>query len=65
MKVKFTPPCSACGKRETIGNTDGMPNIVGFVCDNGQTINLCRECIIKLGGMNEEEKKDFFASLGV
>ena len=63
MKSRITPPCTACGKRMKIGNTNGMPNMVGFVLEDGTTINVCQECMIKLGKMTDAEKSVFLAEL--
>lgn len=69
MNVKFqkmmTPKCNDCGKRYPIGNTNGMPNMVGFQLEDGQVLNLCYKCLIKMGAMSEEEKDKYFKDLGV
>lgn len=41
--------CDECGKKIKPGNTDGMPNGVGFQLENGKIINICQACIIKAG----------------
>lgn len=65
MKTRWMPPCSKCGKRIKFGNTNGLPNGVGFVLDDGRTVNLCQDCICKLGEMSDDEKKRFFDDLEV
>lgn len=62
----MTPKCSKCGERRMIGNTRGIPNMVGFQMEYGKTINLCNVCMMKLGAMKtEEEKEKFFDDLGI
>ena len=56
--------CSNCGKRIVPGNTNGLPNGVGFVQDDGTIINLCQQCLIDFGKMSKEEKDRFFTDRG-
>ena len=63
MKNHTTPPCSNCGKRMKIGNTNGLPNMVGFVLGDGRTINLCQDCITRLGELEDDEKEQFVENL--
>ena len=37
--------CCYCGKHFKIGNTNGMPNGLGFGMKSGKTYTVCRECI--------------------
>lgn len=49
--MKAMIKCKMCGKKADLG----------FVLDNGKTINVCNDCIAKLGAMKtEEEKAKFF-----
>lgn len=64
-KMMFTPPCTNCKKRTTVGNTNGIPNMVGFQMKDGKTINLCQECLIQLGKLSDADKHEFYAKLGV
>jgi len=49
--------CNECGKRFVAGNrADGIPNGVGFVLDDGTVVNVCSDCLIKIG--QEKEGKD-------
>ena len=46
MKIK----CSYCKKTFKPGNKpDGSPNGVAFVDKNGKVINMCHDCICKVG----------------
>ena len=65
MKMSMTPPCTKCGKRWKLGNTNGMPNMVGFGLDDGRVINICQECMIELGKLDEQGKDKFFEDMGV
>lgn len=39
--------CNICGKVFRKGNrADGLPNGVGFVGEDGQTFNVCTECLL-------------------
>lgn len=55
--------CDGCGKHFTYGDTNGLPNGVGFQLTNYKTIFLCQECLIKLGSLTEEEKQRFIENL--
>lgn len=59
MRNRFTPKCTHCGKRYPVGNTHGIPNMVGFELENGRTINICQECLMKLGTMTKAQKDEF------
>lgn len=51
-KIKKSGPviCRECGRVIYPGNdADGTPNGVGFVLDNGEIYNICKECIINYG----------------
>lgn len=61
----FTPKCNVCKERRMIGNTNGMPNMIGFQMKDGSVINLCNTCLIKVGQMSDAEKNKFFKDLGV
>ena len=49
--------CDECGKEIKPGNTNGMPNGVGFQLQDGKIINMCQDCLIALG-MKANEKKE-------
>lgn len=52
--MKAMIKCKMCGKKADLG----------FVLDNGKVINVCNDCIAKLGAMkSEEEKAKFFIKL--
>lgn len=56
--------CKNCGKVFAFGNRpDGIPNGVGFQLQNGEIINLCADCLIHLGQLDEAQKKAFIDSL--
>jgi len=39
--------CNICGKIFKIGNRpDGLPNGVGFASEDGNTFNVCTECLL-------------------
>jgi hypothetical protein len=53
--------CAKCGKGFKKGNMpNGCPNGVGFVLEDGRQIDLCYSCIVKLGMIKDEKKKDEF-----
>ena len=43
--------------------SDGMPNGVGFVLKNGRKIDLCADCLISLGRMDDEQKEAFMKKM--
>ena len=54
--------CCFCGKKFTPGNTNGMPNGVGFQMKSEKIYNVCRECITyrhegAVKFINESEKE--------
>ena len=56
--------CDNCKHFFTAGNRpDGVPNGVAFVQKNRKKITMCADCIIKLGKMDEDQKKAFFENL--
>jgi len=65
MTLHKTPPCDKCGKRMRFGNTNGIPNMIGFETKDGKIINLCKDCIISLGTMTDEEKSRYFEELDI
>lgn len=55
--------CDKCKKVFYFGNhSDGTPNGIAFETADG-TITLCRDCIIKLGALDEKSKAEFFRGL--
>lgn len=55
--------CNSCGKEFQSGNRpDGIPNGIGFVVTGG-TINVCADCVIAMGQMDEEHKREFLEKL--
>ena len=65
MTLRKTPPCNRCGKRVRFGNTNGIPNMVGLQANDGSIINICKDCLIALGKMNDDEKGRFFEELNI
>ena len=64
--IRKTPKCDSCGRRYPLGlGLKGLPTMLGFVQKDGRTINVCQNCIMKVGTMNQEEKDEFFEKLGV
>lgn len=42
--------CDFCGKTFLPGTReDGLPNGVGFIDKEGNPLNMCAECIIRIG----------------
>ena len=54
MKIK----CDVCGKVFYPGETDGIPNGVGYVLEDGTVYNVCSECLMKVGEQAEGGKND-------
>ena len=63
MKTMMTPVCKNCRNRFIIAGFRSNPAMLGFKLANGKTINLCYDCICKLGQMPEDEKEDFIRRL--
>lgn len=62
--------CDKCKNTFAAGNkADGTPNGVGFQLQDGRVINLCADCISKLGRLKETDDEDgfkaFFNELGI
>lgn len=56
--------CDSCGNIFMSGRSaDELPNGLGFEDMNGNVINICRKCLIKLGQMTDDEKDTFFKTL--
>lgn len=62
-KLKFHLQCDKCGVLFYPGDTNGLPNGIKAVMDNGKEITLCQSCICELGEADEETKKHFFDEL--
>ena len=45
MKAMICMRCINCGKMIRPGNTNGLPNGLGFQLANGNLYNVCSECI--------------------
>jgi len=46
--------CDICGKEFTPGNRpDGIPNGVGIVQKDGTIVNICADCVYKIGVTGE------------
>jgi len=56
--------CDSCGNEFSVGSSNGMPNGISFELHDGRLVTLCQKCIMKLGSLKDEEKEDFFNSLG-
>lgn len=47
--------CEMCGKEIIPGNDEnGLPNGVGFEFEDGTMLNVCSECICKVGENADE-----------
>ena len=64
-KKMYTPPCDACGQKKVICPFSDIPAMVGFQMEDGKVINLCSDCLKKLGSMDDKEKDEFFERLGI
>ena len=47
--------CDECGKEIKPGNTNGMPNGVGFELEDGKIISICQSCLIEMGKKAKKE----------
>ena len=72
MKTMMTPVCKNCRKRFVIAGFRSNPVMLGFRSNpvmlgfklaNGKTINLCYDCLCKLGQLPEDEKEYFIRRL--
>lgn len=50
--------CDECGKEIKPGNTNGMPNGIGFERTGGKIINICQDCLIEIGRRCNLDKKE-------
>lgn len=63
--------CDKCNNNisDTIERADGLPNGVGFQLEDGRLINICADCINKLGKLQEAGDdaglKAFFKDLDI
>ena len=56
--------CRGCKFFFTSGRRpDGLPNGCGFQLENGEFIDLCTDCLIRLGQMDDEQKREFIDRL--
>lgn len=57
--------CKKCKMQinNDIKHDDGLPMGVGFQLDDGTILNLCAECIKRLGEMTEQQQSQFFEKL--
>ena len=56
--------CNSCKKYFTDGNRPGgMPNGVAFVLQGGKRITVCADCMISLGKMDDDHKREFLDTL--
>ena len=56
--------CEKCGKTFEAGNRpDGIPNGFGLMMENRRTINICADCMIALGGMDNEQRQRFIEEI--
>ncbi len=64
MKKVKAISCDKCESIIVSGNTNGLPNGVGFELQDGSVITLCAACLMKLGSLDEKGKDKFFKELG-
>lgn len=61
--------CDKCGNMFISGETNGLPNGLGFQLQDGKLINLCQACIIEQGKLKEAGDevglKSFWSGMGV
>lgn len=55
--------CDKCNKAFEAGETNGLPNGVGFELANGKIITLCAECIERLGALDQQGRESFIDEL--
>ena len=56
--------CKNCKRFFMSGNrADGLPNGLGFVQKDGKKLDICANCLISLGQMDEKQKAEFFEKL--
>lgn len=60
MKKEEVKTCEYCGKElsEFTIRTDGLPSWLGFLTDDGRIVNVCTNCLIKIGKEKEKENED-------
>lgn len=57
-----TYECHVCGKKFLPGTRpDGLPNGVGMVLKNGNTLNFCSECIFSMCDKDKSELDEILA----
>lgn len=58
--------CNNCNSIiENVPREDGLPSGIGFQMKDGGIVNLCADCLMKVGRMDNKGKHDFFKKLGV
>lgn len=62
MASKY-PNCDYCGY--VYSPLIPTKSVILFVQQDGTTVKLCRDCLALLGSMNEEDKDQFFAEMGL
>lgn len=65
-EIMLTPKCMCCGERYPISPNDRLPAMVGFELEDGNVINLCRDCLMDLGKEKAQGREDqFFKNMGI
>ena len=63
MRMMLTPKCDLCGERIVVPEepqtvADLFPAMIGFEFEDGTMINVCRDCMDKLGESYGSSGKD-------
>ena len=62
--MMLTPKCAKCKQQKPIIPDSIIPAMVGFEMEDGKIINICSDCLAKLGEMKDGETDNFFEGLG-
>lgn len=65
MKKVKAISCDKCESIIVSGNTNGLPNGVGFELDDGKVITLCANCLKDLCSRDDKGKDAFFKEIGI
>jgi hypothetical protein len=56
MKALVPATCDRCGKKIYPVNINGMPSGIAAELEDGKTITLCQDCIIRLGSIKDDKE---------
>lgn len=63
MASELFPECDYCGYEYS--PMDPLKQVIVFAQTDGTSVKLCRDCLIMLGRMSEQDRDQFFLEMGL